>query len=128
MHHRTDDGKVFRALNILDEFSREYLAIRIIRKLNSTDVIDALTDLFVFRGVPIYMRSDNGPEFIADAVRDWIAAVAAQTAYITPGSPWENDYVESFNASLRDELLNGEVFYSLKSGGVTITPYAFTAR
>ena len=87
VHHRTDDGKVFRTLNILDEFSRECLAIRIKRKLNGTDVIDALTDLFILRGVPAFIRSDNGPEFIAHAVRDWIAAVGAQTAYITPGSP-----------------------------------------
>jgi len=104
----------------LDEFSRECLAIRIKRKLNGTDVIDALTDLFILRGVPTYIRSDNGPEFIAEAVRDWISAVGAQTAYITPGSPWENGYVESFNARLRDELLNGEIFYSLKEAQIII--------
>lgn len=120
VHHRTDDGKVFRTLNILDECSRECLAIRVKRKLNSTDVIDALTDLFILRGVPIYIRSDNGPEFIAEAVRDWISAVGAQTAYITPGSPWENGYIESFNARLRDELLNGEIFYSLKEAQIII--------
>ena len=120
VHHRTDDGKAFRTLNILDEFSRECLAIRIKRKLNSTDVIDALTDLFILRGVPAYIRSDNGPEFIAEAVRRWIAAVGAQTAYIEPGSPWENGYIESFNARLRDELLNGEIFYSLKEAQIVI--------
>ena len=120
VHHRTDDGRPFRTLNILDEFSRECLAIRVERKLNSTDVIDALTDLFILRGVPAYIRSDNGPEFIAEAVRDWISAVGAQTAYITPGSPWENGYVESFNARLRDELLNGEIFYSLKEAQIII--------
>lgn len=120
VHHRTDDGKAFRMLNILDEFSRECLAIRIKRNLNSTDVIDALTDLFILRGVPAYIRSDNGPEFIAEAVRKWIATVGAQTAYITPGSPWENGYVESFNARLRDELLNGEIFYSLKEAQIII--------
>ena len=87
VHHRTDDGRVFRTLNVLDEHSRECLAIRIKRKLNSTDVIDVLTDLFILRGVPGYIRSDNGPEFIAEAVRDWIAAVGAKTAYIQPGSP-----------------------------------------
>ena len=114
VHHRTDDGKAFRTLNILDEYSRECLAIRVKRKLNSAEVIDALTDLFILRGVPAYLRSDNGPEFIALAVRDWIAAVAAKTAYIEPGSPWENGYCENFNARFRDELLNGEVFYSLK--------------
>ena len=90
VHCRTDDGKAFRTLNILDEFSRECLAIRVKRKLNSTDVIDGLTDLFILRGSPAYVRSDNGPEFVAHAVRDWIAAVGAKTAYIEPGSPWEN--------------------------------------
>ena len=83
-------------------------------------VIDALTDLFILRGVPAYLRSDNGPEFIALAVRDWIAAVAAKTAYIEPGSPWENGYCENFNARFRDELLNGEVFYSLKEAQIII--------
>ena len=79
--------------------------IRVDRKLNSTDVVDALTDLFILRGPPEYIRSDNGPEFIAQSVRDWIAAVGAKTAYIEPGSPWENGYCESFNARFRDELL-----------------------
>ena len=120
VHHRTDDGRPFRTLNIMDEFSRECLSIRVKRKLNATDVIDVLTDLFILRGVPAYIRSDNGPEFIAQAVRDWISAVGAQTAYITPGSPWENGYIESFNARLRDELLNGEIFYSLKEAQIII--------
>ena len=120
VHHRTDDGKVFRTLNILDEYSRECLAIRVKRKLNSTDVMDVLTDLFIMRGVPAFIRSDNGPEFIADAVRNWIRAVGAKTAYITPGSPWENGYCESFNARFRDELLNGEIFYSLKEAQIII--------
>ena len=86
VHHRTYDGKAFRTLNVLDEYSRECLAIRVKRKLNSTDVIDALTDLFILRGVPKYIRSDNGPEFIAEAVRNWINAVGAKTAYIEPHS------------------------------------------
>ncbi len=120
VHHRTDDGKVFRALNILDEDSRECLAIRVKRKLNSTDVIDALTYLFILRGVPGFIRSDNGPEFVAQIVRDWINAVGAKTAYIVPGSPWENGYCESFNARFRDELLNGEIFYSLKEAQIII--------
>ena len=110
VHHRTDDGKAFQSLNILDKHSRECLVIRVKRKLNSTEVIDALTDLWILRCVPAYIRSDNGPEFIAEAVRDWIAAVGAWTAYIELGSPWENGYFESFNARFRDELLNGEVF------------------
>ncbi|HJN87965.1 MAG TPA: IS3 family transposase [Dehalococcoidia bacterium] len=120
VHHRTDDGKVFRTLNILDEFSRECLAIRVNRKLNSVDVIDVLTDLFILRGVPAFIRSDNGPEFIAEAVQKWIKAVGAKTAYIAPGSPWENGYCESFNARFRDELLNGEIFYTLKEAQIII--------
>ena len=96
------------------------LAIRVQRKLNSTDVIDALTDLFILRGVPTFVRSDNGPEFVAKIARDWINAVGAKTAYIVPGSPWENGYCESFNARFRDELLNGEIFYSLKEAQIII--------
>jgi transposase InsO family protein len=102
------------------EYTREALMIRVDRKLNSTDVLDALTDLFILRGPPEYIRSDNGPEFIALKVRDWIAAVGAKTAYIEPGSPWENGYCESFNARFRDELLNGELFYSLKEAQILI--------
>ena len=120
VQHRTHDGRAYRMLNIVDEFSRECLAIRINRRLNSNDVIDVLSNLFLLRGVPAYIRSDNGPEFIAKVVRRWIAAVGANTAYITPGSPWENGYVESFNARLRDELLNGEIFYSLKEAQIII--------
>jgi putative transposase len=107
-------------LNIIDEFTRECLAIWIDRKLNSTSVVDALTDLFILRGVPDHIRSGNGPEFIARAVREWIVAVGAKTAFIEPGSPWENGYCESFNARLRDELLNGEIFYSLAEAKVVI--------
>jgi len=87
---------------------------------NSTNVIDALTDLFILRGPPAYIRSDNGPEFVALAVRDWITAVGAKTAYIEPGSPWENGYCESFNGRFRDELLNGEVFYTLREAQIII--------
>ena len=86
VHCRTDDRKAFRTLNIIDEYSRECLAIRVDRKLNSGNVIDALSDLFILRGVPSFIRSDNGPEFVAQAVRDWIKAVGARTAYIEPGS------------------------------------------
>ncbi|NDA28791.1 MAG: IS3 family transposase [Flavobacteriia bacterium] len=120
VHCRTEDGKVFRTLNILDEHSRECLAIKTKRKLNSGDVIDALSNLFIMRGVPAYIRSDNGPEFVAQAVQDWIKAVGAKTAYIEPGSPWENGYCESFNARFRDEFLNGEVFYSLREAEILI--------
>ena len=90
VHCRTDDGKASRTLNILDEFSRKCLGIRVERKLNANSVIDVLSDLFILRGVPSFIRSDNGPEFVAQAVRDWIAAVGAKTASIEPGSPWEN--------------------------------------
>ena len=96
------------------------MAIKVDRKLNSTNVIDALTDLFILRGAPAFIRSDNGFEFIAQAVRDWIAAVGTKTAYIEPGSPWENGYCESFNGRFRDELLNGEIFYSLQEAQIII--------
>ena len=117
---RTHDGRRYRMLNIVDEYTRECLAIRIDRRLKAIDVIDTLSDLFILRGVPGYIRSDNGPEFVAKAVREWIAAVGAKTAYIEPGSPWENGYIESFNARLWDELLNGEIFYSLREAKIII--------
>ena len=107
-------------LNIVDEFTHECLSIRVARRLKSTDVIDVLSDLFILRGVPGHIRSDNGPEFIARTVQDWIAAVGAKTAYIMPGSPWENGFIESFNARLRDELLDGEIFYSLAEAKIII--------
>ncbi|SFT30076.1 integrase core domain-containing protein, partial [Methylobacterium sp. yr668] len=107
-------------LNVLDEFTRECLAIRVDRKLKAVDVIDVLSDLFILRGVPAHIRSDNGPEFIAKSVQSWIAAVGVRTAYISPGSPWENGYVESFNAQIRNELLNGEIFYTLKEAQIMI--------
>lgn len=107
-------------LCVIDEFTHEVLAIRVKRKLKSTDVLKTLADLMILRGSPAYVRSDNGPEFIAQALRDWIAAVGSQTAYIEPGSPWENGYCESFNSKLRDELLNGEIFYSLAEAQVLI--------
>ncbi len=117
---RTHNGRKYRMLNVIDEFTRECLAIRVNRKLRSTDVIDALSDLFILRGIPGHIRSDNGPEFVAMAVREWIAAVGAKTAYIERGSPWENGYCESFNSKLRDELLNGEIFYTLQEAKVII--------
>lgn len=120
VHCRTEDGRAFRTLNVLDEFTRECLAIRVRRRMNSIDVIDVLTDLFILRGAPNFIRSDNGPEFVAQKVRDWIGAVGARTALIEPGSPWENGYCESFNARLRDELLNGEIFYSLREAQIII--------
>ena len=107
-------------LNIIDEFTHECLAIRVARRLRSIDVIDLLSDLFILRGVPGYIRSDNGPEFVARAVQDWIGAVGAKTAYIERGSPWENGFIESFNARLRDELLNSEIFYTLREAQIVI--------
>jgi putative transposase len=117
---RTHDGRKYRMLNVIDEFTHECLAIRVARKLKAIDVIDVLSDLFILRGIPGHIRSDNGPEFVAKAVREWIAAVGAKTAYIEPGSPWENGYVESFNARLRDELLDGEIFYTLREAQIVI--------
>ena len=120
VEERTHDGRKFRTLNVVDEFTHECLAIRVARKLKATDVIDVLSDLFILRGVPNHIRSDNGPEFIAKAVQKWIVTVGANTAYIAPGSPWENGYVESFNARFRDELLDGEIFYSLREAEIII--------
>lgn len=117
---RTCEGRRYRMLNIVDEFTRECLAIKVARKLNSMDVLETLADLFLLRGVPAHIRSDQGPEFIAEAVKGWIGAVGAQTAYIERGSPWENGYVESFNGRLRDELLNGEIFTTLREAQIVI--------
>lgn len=117
---RTRDGRKFRMLCVVDEFTREALAICVARRLSSSDVIDVLADLFLARGKPAHIRSDQGPEFIAEAVKAWIAGVGASTAYIEKASPWENGYVESFNGKLRDELLNGEVFNTLKEAQVLI--------
>lgn len=107
-------------LNVIDAFTRECLAIRVARKFKAADVIDVLLDLFILRGVPGHIRSDNSPDFIARSVQAWITGVGSKTAYITSGSPWENGCVESFNARLRDELLNGEIFYTLKEAQIII--------
>ena len=117
---RTHEGRKYRMLNVIDEFTHESLAIRVDRKLKSINVIDVLSDLFILRGVPEHIRSDNGPEFVAKSVQQWITAVGAKTAYIAPGSPWENGFIESFNARLRDELLDGEIFYSIKEARIVI--------
>jgi len=117
---RTHDGRKFRMLCVVDEFTREALAIKVDRKLGSAQVLETLAELMLERGVPSHIRSDNGPEFVAQAVRDWIAAVGSKAAFIEPGSPWENGYVESFNSKLRDELLNGEIFYSLREAQILI--------
>jgi putative transposase len=101
-------------LNLIDEHSRECLMIRSERRWSSAKVIEALADVMVLKGVPEHLRSDNGPEFVARDLRKWLAGTGAKTAYIEPGSPWENGYCESFNSKLRDEFLNGELFYSMK--------------
>jgi transposase InsO family protein len=120
VEHRTHDGRRYRMLNVLDEFTRECLAIRVARRLKAIDVIDVLSGLFILRGIPSHIRSDNGPEFVAEAVQQWIRAVGIKTTYIERGSPWENGYIESFNARLRDELLDGEIFYSLREAQIVI--------
>lgn len=106
--------------NVIDEFTRESLVIKVARKLTSLEVIDTLAELFLERGVPKHVRSDNGSEFIASEVRAWFNKLELDPLFITPGSPWENGYIESFNGKLRDELLNGEIFYSLKEAQVMI--------
>lgn len=117
---KTHDGRKIRMLNIIDEYTRECLAIRVRRKLNSRDVLMALSKLFIQRGVPDYVRSDNGAEFVAKIVRKWFADTEVKTLYIAPGSPWENGYCESFNGKLQDELLKGEIFYTLKEEQILI--------
>ncbi|MBT3736771.1 MAG: IS3 family transposase [Gammaproteobacteria bacterium] len=111
---RTEDGRPIRMLTVIDEYTRECMAIKVARRIRSDDVIHALTELFVLNGVPEHIRSDNGPEFTAKVVRGWLERVGVKTLFIQPGSPWENGYNESFNGKLRDELLNREIFYSLK--------------
>ncbi len=120
MTDRTHDGKAFRLLTVLDEFTRECLAIVVARRLTADDVLATLTRLFVERGVPAHLRSDNGPELCAKVVRGWLHWLGVRTLFIEPGSPWENGYNESFNGKLRDELLNGEIFFTLKEAQVLI--------
>jgi transposase InsO family protein len=120
VHERTYDGRALRMLTIVDEYTRECLAVEIGRRLTSREVLSTLTRLFLQRGVPEYIRSDNGPEFAAKAVRNWLGRLDVGTLFIEPGSPWENGYVESFNGKLRDELLNGEIFYTLLEAQVVI--------
>lgn len=120
MLERTHDGRAFRILNVIDEFSRESLAVKVKRHLGHEQVQECLTDLFCERGVPVHLRSDNGPEFIANALRAWLNKLNVKPLFIEPGSPWENGYVESFNGKMRDELLNGEIFYTLQEAQILI--------
>ena len=117
---RTDDGKPFRMLAVIDEYSRECLAIVVARRLRSDDVMVCLADLFVQHGVPDHIRSDNGPEFVAKAVRGWLDRLDVKPLYIEPGSSWENGYCESFNGKLRDEFLAREIFSTLKEAQILI--------
>jgi len=120
MVERTSNGGAFRILNIIDEFSRECLRIKVSRKISSQMVIEELFNLFIFRGIPEHIRSDNGPEFTARSVRKWLNHLGVKTLFIEPGSPWENGYIESFNGKLRDELLNREIFTTLEEARVLI--------
>lgn len=113
VHDRTTSGRPLKWLAITDEYTRECLALEVDRSITSERVLDVLTNLFMTRGVPKHIRSDNGPEFIAQAIRGYLERIGVETLYIEPGSPWENGYAESFFSRLRDELLNCEEFTNL---------------
>lgn len=120
MQDRTHNGVAFRILNVIDEYTRECLVAKAARRLTHKDVLEVLTDLFLERGVPVHIRSDNGSEFIAKQVRMFLSRLSVKPLFIEPGSPWENGYIESFNGKMRDELLARELFYSLKEAQVLI--------
>jgi putative transposase len=120
MIENTANGKAFKILNIIDEHTRESVGVKVERKIKAQDVIDKLFDLFIFRGIPEHIRSDNGPEFTAKIVRKWLKRLGVKTLFIERGSPWENGYIESFNGKMRDELLEREVFTTLKEAQVLI--------
>jgi putative transposase len=116
----TQDGNPFRILNVIDEYTRECLAVKVARRLTHRDVLEVLAQLFCERGIPVHLRSDNGSEFTAKKVRAWLSRLEVKPLFIEPGSPWENGYVESFNGKMRDELLAREIFYSLKEAQILI--------
>ena len=120
MTTRTADGRAFRILNIMDEYSRECLCILVDRHITADDVIEVLSTLFINVGIPEHIRSDNGPELTVKALRAWLSDLEVNTLFIEPGSPWENGYIESFNGKLRDELLNREIFTTLWEAKVLI--------
>lgn len=120
MRECTHNGRAFRILNVIDEYTRECLATRVARQLTVGDVQECLTEWFCQRGLPMHLRSDNGPEFTAKELRKWSNELGARTLFIERGSPWENGYVESFNGKMRDELLNGEIFYTIEEARVLI--------
>jgi putative transposase len=126
---QTHDGRRVRLMTLIDEFTRECLAIRVARRINSLGVIETLADVMLTRGIPEHIRSDNGAEMTSKIIRSWLAKLGAKTLYIEPGSPWENGYCESFKCKLQDECLNQEIFYSLKEAQVvnqynTIRPHS----
>ena len=118
MEDQTEDGRKLKFLTVLDEYTRESLAIEVGRSIRAKDVIAVLEYLFMVRGAPGFIRSDNGSEFIADAIKGWLAGNEVGTLYIEPGAPWENGYIESFNGRFRDEFLDREVFYTVKEARV----------
>jgi transposase InsO family protein len=123
MIDRTTNGKSFKILNIIDEYTRECLATLVDRKIKADDIIDQLFNLFVFRGIPEHIRSDNGSEFTARAVRKWLNRLGVKTLFIEPGSPWENGYIESFNGKMRDELLDRDIFATLEEAKILINQW-----
>jgi len=125
VHDRTHEGRGLRLLTVLDEFTRECLAIPVERHFTHMDVVECLAELFVTRGVPDHIRSDNGPEFTAKVVRRWLQRIGVKTVYIEPGSPWENGYIESFNGKLRDELLNREIFDTLQEAKILVERWRY---
>jgi len=120
MIDHTANGRPFKILTIIDEYTRECLTVWVARKIRNQEVIDLLFQLFILRGIPGHIRSDNGPEFTARAIRKWLTRLGVKTLFIEPGSPWENGYIESFNGKLRDELLNREIFTTLVEAKVLI--------
>jgi len=117
---RTDDGRPIKILTLIDEYTKESLAIYPARRIRANDVIDIFADVMTERGIPEHIRSDNGPEMVAKSLRRWLGNLGTKTIYIEPGSPWENGFCESFNGKLRNELLNGEIFYTLREAQVLI--------
>ena len=120
MQDRTHNRVPYRILNIIDEYTRECLAVKVARSLTHKEVLEVLTDLFLEHGVPVHIRSDNGSEFTAKKVREYLDRLQIKPLFIEPGSPWENGYIESFNGKMRDELLAGEIFYSITEAQVIL--------
>ena len=113
-------GRKIRMLTLIDEYSRTCLVVHCAGHIGANEVIEQLANVMIVHGIPQYIRSDNGPEFIASRLRDWLAHIGVKTAYIEPGSPWENGYCESFNGTLRNELLDGDIFYGVQGAQVLV--------